>query len=274
MSSSDEFFDAESEDEAPKTVEPRTPVQKPPRPPPPDLSRQRSQPPRPSTLPLDFRIGKTSPFSQFEKVQDDALLTPNSTIDCITASFTKEMIFRQNRQKSQKLSNGDSFENISNEAISVSKSSSLEREQSSVDAIEAQKRSSMDYSDEARTKSRYFSCSELLNELETKNPGLKRDDSIRSSIKSNSRHVTPHRPNSACLVPPHMPQIIPPLVPPSLNLSTEISSKTLPDEFQTSEIFEGRFVKSPFEISRSQTDNEIITSGIKSAYFFAVFGFF
>ena len=54
-------------------------------------------------------------------------------------------------------------------------------------------------SEEARTKSRYFSCSELLNELETKNPGLKRDDSIRSSIKSNSRHVTPRRPNSATI---------------------------------------------------------------------------
>ena len=75
---------------------------------------------------------------------DEGLLTPNSTIDSITAEYTKEMIIRQNRQKFHKLSNGDSNENLSGEAISVSKSSSLEREKQTIDEIEAQKRCSLE----------------------------------------------------------------------------------------------------------------------------------
>ena len=109
-----------------------------------------------------------------------------------------------------------------------------------------------DYSDESRTKSRYFSCSELLNELEMKNPGLKRDDSIRSSIKSNSRQ-TPRRPNSMVsnsmisqIVPPVTARSECPSITPTNELENDISGE----------------MKSPFEISRSPTENEIMSSAL------------
>ena len=53
------------------------------------------------------------------------------------------MIIRQNREKSRKNLN-DSFDSVSNEISNPSKSSSLEREKNTVDAIEADKRSSLE----------------------------------------------------------------------------------------------------------------------------------
>ena len=84
---------------------------------------------------------------------DRAQLTPNSTIESITAEYTKEMIIRQNREKSRKNLN-DSFDSVSNEISNPSKSSSLEREKNTVDAIEADKRSSL----EERILFRFFTC--------------------------------------------------------------------------------------------------------------------
>lgn len=248
MSSSDEFFDAESEAAEGKMV-----PKKPPRPPPPDLTCQISHP-RPSTLPLDFRTGG-SPFRHFKEVENDpGLLTPNSTIDSITAEYTKEMIIRQNRHKSQKFSNGDSLESLSNEALSVSKSSSLERERNSLEVIEAQKRCSLDYRDDARAKSRYFSCSEMLNELELKNPGLKRDDSIRSSMKSNGR-PTPRRPPN------------PVITPNTTSIGTPPSSRaTKCSEIeQTALLNISMDTKSDLEICRSPTVNDVIAPPLSHA---------
>ena len=127
-SSPDEFFDAESEITSTPTNVEFIP-QKPPRPPPPNLNRQKSLN-RPSTLPLNYRSGECLPFFQLE-TEDGGLMTPNSTIDSITAEYTKEMMILQDRGrfrpnyiydlfwKKTKLSDFFKFFNIKNKEFQI-----------------------------------------------------------------------------------------------------------------------------------------------------------
>lgn len=120
---------------------------------------------------------------------EDGLLTPNSTIDSITAEFTKKIILQQNRQLVDDNSHSGSVESII-ESDKHSKTSSLDRRYVGMDQS---KRSSLD---SEKMKSRYFSCAELVDELNV-DPKLKRDDSIRSSLRSTrSRMRSPRRPDS------------------------------------------------------------------------------
>ncbi|CAG5099569.1 Oidioi.mRNA.OKI2018_I69.XSR.g16584.t2.cds [Oikopleura dioica] len=203
MSSSDEFYDAESdtvEDLETPTVEangcfipvasdgdngqvlpkPRlskesaTPSkEKPPRPPPPKFGLSKSAP-RPNTLPVNFRLEQLSNESN-QLGQDDALLTPNSTVDSITAEFTKRLFAPKNLEEDY--SGTSSVESVFENAYK-SKTSSLDRRRKKFE--DDSKRSSLD---SEKMNSRYFSCAELVEELNG-DAKLKRDDSIRSSLRS------------------------------------------------------------------------------------------
>jgi WD40 repeat protein len=115
-------------------------------------------------------------LSQTPKIgQDDALLTPNSTIDSITADFTKRLFAPKNLDDD--FSGTSSVESVF-ENLAKSKTSSLDRRRKKFE--DDSKRSSLD-SD--RMNSRYFSCAELVEEING-DAKLKRDDSIRSSLRS------------------------------------------------------------------------------------------
>jgi WD40 repeat protein len=178
MSSSDEFFDA---DNSSANEEAEKVVNQPPKAP--------GECPQPNKIRRPVTLGFEPKFD-FLSIEDDGLMTPNSTVNSITADYTREMILSQNR-RSQVMSNsnGQSKDSISSPNPSNSnKSSSIERER---EKDEIFKRHSLE--------SRYFSCSDFF-ETENGNFEFRRDDSIRSSLssrperKSKTPRKAPKRP--------------------------------------------------------------------------------
>jgi len=124
-------------------------------------------PTRPTSLGLTDRYDYLS-------INDDGLLTPNSTVNSITADYTRQMLLSQNRKHNT--------DQIASELISAT----------TITTTSTPPRQALAEKQEQLGDSRYFSCSDFFAQPVT-NSDFSRDDSIRSSLSRKKRLPTqPH----------------------------------------------------------------------------------